>query len=360
MRTRTSFPFFLGAMLLVALACDGNSPVERLVAPEGSRAVVSAPPIEAPSNPNAVLVSSTRIDVSWSDQSGNETSFEVHRSTSGANGTFSLLRAVGANVTISSDAGLAAATQYCYKVRAVRVVGSRSVYSTFTSSVCATTPPPPLPPPTAASDVSTQPLDSTTVRVRWYESPQALDGFRVFRSTDGATWVLAGTTRNFELTDTGVPNAEIGVCYRVVAFNASGDAPASNTACTGQPAAPTILSVVQVDSETTELTWTDNSAVEDSYQIWGEIDFFHCSGGTCDGGGSYLYWMIAELPANSTSYRCSGCAGVYFSIFATKAGYPRSASLAPLTQGALLRSNDLKGTTRRPTTTRSRPAPARR
>src|SRR6266571_8892319 len=73
---------------------------------------------EAPSRTNAVAVSETRIDVSWQDNSSNETGFEVHRSTAGASGAFVLLASTGAGATTYGDAALTPAKQYCYMVRA--------------------------------------------------------------------------------------------------------------------------------------------------------------------------------------------------------------------------------------------------
>src|SRR6266581_2997216 len=46
------------------------------------------PPPNAPSNTHVVAVSDSRIDVSWQDNSANETGFEVHRSAGGSDGAF--------------------------------------------------------------------------------------------------------------------------------------------------------------------------------------------------------------------------------------------------------------------------------
>ncbi|HEV8398318.1 MAG TPA: hypothetical protein VGQ18_00620 [Gemmatimonadales bacterium] len=96
-----------------------------------------------PSNTTAVAISQGRIDVSWQDNSNNETGFEVQRSTAGA--VFVVLALTGAGVINYSDAGLTSATQYCYKVRAFQTNGRRTTYSSFSATACATTPPPPQP-----------------------------------------------------------------------------------------------------------------------------------------------------------------------------------------------------------------------
>jgi Tol biopolymer transport system component len=100
---------------------------------------------EAPSGTSAVAASETRIDLSWQDNSTNETGFEVHRSRtdSGGSGTFALLASTGAGLASYSDDGLDPSTDYCYKVRAVRATASGTGYSEFSATACATTPAPP-------------------------------------------------------------------------------------------------------------------------------------------------------------------------------------------------------------------------
>src|SRR3989442_5479899 len=80
----------------------------------------AAPQLNAPSSLNAVAVSDSQVNVSWQDNSPNETGFEIHRSTSGPNGTFSLIGTTAAGVTSRADTVLTASTQYCYKVSAFK------------------------------------------------------------------------------------------------------------------------------------------------------------------------------------------------------------------------------------------------
>jgi len=69
--------FLATPMLLLALiACD-RQPVEPAV-PAARSAMVSSS-VKAPSGTNALAVSESRIDVSWGDNSTNETGFEVQR-----------------------------------------------------------------------------------------------------------------------------------------------------------------------------------------------------------------------------------------------------------------------------------------
>jgi len=107
---------------------------------------LAPPPPNAPSNTQVAAVSDSRIDVSWQDNSANETGFEVHRSADGVNGVFMLVATTTAGVTARGDTGLNPSTQYCYKVRAFITVNSLASYSDFSNTACATTLAPPPPP----------------------------------------------------------------------------------------------------------------------------------------------------------------------------------------------------------------------
>jgi FtsP/CotA-like multicopper oxidase with cupredoxin domain len=75
-----------------------------------------------PSQLTAEEVSSSSINLTWLDNSGNEDGFNIERSTDGTN--FSTLTAVGVNVAAYSDNGLTASTTYYYRVTAFNTVGN--------------------------------------------------------------------------------------------------------------------------------------------------------------------------------------------------------------------------------------------
>src|SRR5437773_1079498 len=123
---------------------------------EFSAAATSQPAgLTSPSNTHVVAVSDSRIDVSWRDNSNNETGFEVHRSIDGSTGTFMLLATTAAGATARGDLGLNPSTQYCYKVRAFITVNSLASFSDFSNTACATTLPPPPPPGVNVTGVTT-------------------------------------------------------------------------------------------------------------------------------------------------------------------------------------------------------------
>ena len=96
-----------------------------------------APPL-APSGLSATAVSSSRIDLAWTENATNEDGFRIERSPGGQN-NWSQIATVGTDVTSFSDTGLPAGTSYDYRVRAYAASGN-SGYSnkaSATTSTCA-------------------------------------------------------------------------------------------------------------------------------------------------------------------------------------------------------------------------------
>ena len=88
-----------------------------------------APP-DAPTSLGANAVSPSQINLSWTDNSGGETGFEIERSLDGSFWDF--FDTVGANVTSYFSTGLSALTTYHYQVRATGAAGN-SAYSNIAS-----------------------------------------------------------------------------------------------------------------------------------------------------------------------------------------------------------------------------------
>jgi hypothetical protein len=85
------------------------------------------PPPNAPTSLSAQTVSSSQIDLSWTDNSDNETGFRIERKT-GAAGSYSQIDTVGANTTGYNDTDLVPETSYYYRIRAYNA-GGDSGYS---------------------------------------------------------------------------------------------------------------------------------------------------------------------------------------------------------------------------------------
>jgi len=87
----------------------------------------------APGGLNASDVSSSQINLSWSDNSNDEDGFKIERKS--GNGSFSQITTVGNDVTSYNDSGLTASTTYTYRVRAYNSSGN----SNYSNEAAATT-----------------------------------------------------------------------------------------------------------------------------------------------------------------------------------------------------------------------------
>jgi subtilisin family serine protease len=88
----------------------------------------------SPTDLSATAVSSSRINLSWSDNSYGEDGFKIERKT-GAGGMYSLIAVTAANTTSYADTGLDELTTYHYRISAYLGINS----SNFSADTSATT-----------------------------------------------------------------------------------------------------------------------------------------------------------------------------------------------------------------------------
>jgi len=93
----------------------------------------------APGNLSATAVSASRIDLSWSDNSSDETGFEIERCEGAGCVNFVKVAQAAADAASYSDTGRASATTYQYRVRAVNA-GGPSEYSNTASTTTPVSP----------------------------------------------------------------------------------------------------------------------------------------------------------------------------------------------------------------------------
>jgi hypothetical protein len=92
----------------------------------------------APSVLLATAVSTSQIDLTWTDNSSGESGFKIEKKT-GSGGTYSQIATVVPNVISYSDTGLSASTTYYYRVRAYNWIDN----SSYSNEASTTTPAPP-------------------------------------------------------------------------------------------------------------------------------------------------------------------------------------------------------------------------
>ena len=159
--------------------------VEDMYFRAGAAATPAAP--AAPGGLTAAAVSSSQINLAWSDNSENEDGFRVERSTDGQN--FGVVATVGAGVTTYADTGLAASTAYVYRVLAFNAGGD----SAYSSAAGATTGPAEQTAPTAPTGLTAEVAQRNKVRLKWLDNASNEEGFYVWISGDGVNWTRYAT-----------------------------------------------------------------------------------------------------------------------------------------------------------------------
>ncbi len=240
----------------------------------------------APATLAATATSSTQINLSWADVSG-ETGFKIERKT-GSGGTYAQIGTVGANVTTYSDSSLTAATTYYYRVRASNA-GGDSAYSPEASATTG-----PAAPATLNATASSQ----TQINLSWADVSSET-GFKIERKTGaGGTYAQIATTGANVTTfsDTGL-TANTAYYYRVRATNAISDSPyspeANATTLPNAPSAPATLTATTASSSQINLSWADVST-ETGFKIERKTG----AGGT--------YAQIGTTAANVTIFNDTG------------------------------------------------------
>jgi subtilisin family serine protease len=179
----------------------------------------------APANLAAAAVSSTQVNLTWTDSDSYEQGFRIERCTGVGCSNFAQIASVGENTTRYSDAGLTFTTSYSYRVRAYSTAGE-SDYSNTASAL--TQAPEAL---TAPTGLGAYAVKKSEIYMEWKDNSLSETGFIVERCTgSGCTdFVQIATTRFNYYWDTRL-RPDTTYTYRVAAYNASGKSGYSNTA----------------------------------------------------------------------------------------------------------------------------------
>ncbi len=93
---------------------------------ENSNSETNVGPV-APSNLTGTVASAIQINLSWTDNSTNETGFKIERKT--GTGTYAIIGTTATDVTTFNDTGLTASTTYTYRVYSYNAGGNSPTYS---------------------------------------------------------------------------------------------------------------------------------------------------------------------------------------------------------------------------------------
>lgn len=230
----------------------------------------------APSLFTAAGQSQNSIRLTWQDNSADEASFKLERSTDGT--TWSAPIILGANLETYLDNGLAVDTIYHYRLVASNTGGDSPAVTTQGRTH--------PDPPSAPSSLTAVATGQTRVLLTWNDNSENETSFRIERRlTTGGGFSLAGTASAGEeqFTDTNGLVANTRYTYRVQAVNDGGTSSFSNEATVqtlpNPPAAPSNLRVTlpaggaiapaaAAGTTSLVLTWQDNSDNEDEFYIF--------------------------------------------------------------------------------------------
>jgi len=181
-------------------------------------------PPAAPTNLSATAVSSSQINLVWTDNSNNESGFKIDQSTDNVN--FAEVATVGENALAYSVTGLSAATTYYFRVRASNVAGDSAYSNTANATTLQ------LPPATPTSLMATA-VSKSQINLTWSDISNNEGGFKIERcqgvNCSNFTQIAQVSQNATTFSNTGLLK-NTSYSYRVRAFNASGNSAYSNTA----------------------------------------------------------------------------------------------------------------------------------
>ena len=186
----------------------------------------STTPPAAPTSLLATAVSSSQINLTWTDSDINEIGFQIERCTGTGCSDFVQIATTNANVATYSNTGLTGSTSYSYRVRAYNTVGN-SDYSNTTSAV--TQAAPML--PTAPANLVAAVISRSQINLSWTDNSTNETGFYIERCK-GATCTNFARIATVGANVISYANTKLTTYttyrYRVSAYNASGTSAYSN------------------------------------------------------------------------------------------------------------------------------------
>ena len=299
---------------------------------------------QPPTELTATVVSDSRINLNWQDNSPNEKNFIVQRRLDGSL-DWDTIKYSHANITEISDGGLSPATTYHYRVWAAN---NNSEPSDFSNEVRATTlatrtplggTHPPMPP----SQLTATVVSSSVIHLAWNDNSTNERGFSAERRLDSfSDWVSIGSVpANVPfLTDVGLSPATT-YHYRVRAVTNTNHSDFSNEVkvITGQwgITPPTELSATAYDDSRIHLNWEDNSSEETGYLVQRRLDGSPDWVSVITTNVSHVFGTkftdVGLSPATTYHYRVRAVNDTDFSEFSNEVRVTTLSTLPPTKKG---------------------------
>jgi hypothetical protein len=278
----------------------------------------------APTNLTATAVSSSQINLTWTDHSAYETTFSIQRAGSdmvwGYLGEGAVVPGSGGTGSFSNT-GLSEGTQYNYRLCA----SNGSACSAFTNVATATTI------PNAPTNLTAVAVSTTQINLAWTDNSAKETSYSMQRAGSDMIWgylgeasAVPGTGGTGSFNNTGLVEGT-QYHYRLCAANGVACSTFSNAADSGTMlTAPTLLGATPVNWHRIDVTWTDNTTKETGYEIqishngvdgWMTIATYTAGAGATTGVRTYqdgsavmskVYYRVRAVTAFSTSAWLSG------------------------------------------------------
>ena len=117
---KKTFAFLFGILIIISCSTNNDS---------GSNLASAVVPL-APTNLVGNATSTTEINLSWTDNSTNETGFKIERKiNNSATSTYSVVALVNSNISSYTDIGLNLYTSYSYKICSYNIDGNSIEYT---------------------------------------------------------------------------------------------------------------------------------------------------------------------------------------------------------------------------------------
>ena len=223
----------------------------------------SPPPIAPPSEIDAIP-QDYQILVKWKDNSDNEDGFRVEGFSAGQPTQYFTVSSNTTSTYFYSYYVLPE-QQWCFRVYAFNAIAS--IPSTTTD--CTTV-------PASPTNLSATPLGAQSIALAWTDNPAVEDGYKVYRSENGASFTEIATLPPNTVTysDVGV-QADVSYTYHVQALKDAGYSYSSNDAFvvipTTVPAAPgnteSAFGYGEPDIVSLNVSWSDASTNEAGFRI---------------------------------------------------------------------------------------------
>jgi subtilisin family serine protease len=268
----------------------------------------SGGPPAAPLNLAARPVSTTSIQLTWTDGSVNETGFTLARrslATTGIWGPWTNVGSPAANATSFTNTGLTAGTRYQYRLRACNAAGCSAWAIGTAVSIPTAAPAPPF-------NLSATATSGTAAAITWTDGSSDETGFtlsRALRNLDG-TW--GGYTTIASLRADVTSFASTGLLagrqyrYQLRACNPAGCSAWAVSAILVMPtvpATPTGVVAAPISAGSIRVQWVDGSSNESSFAL---------ERARATGGVLGAYAPVATVAPNQVQFTNSGlAAGIY-------------------------------------------------